>query len=157
MSGPCNGSLISSSISSCNGSLISSSCAASIDICTGSDAAHDGAAALPAAAHDGAMGAATAPVPVGAAAGVGGVTEEEVDEAGVGVAEEARKEEAEEDVEVAVVLDAALMRSIEETEAASSPPLPALAPGERGPLLAVGGGRLCRSDPWLRVAGRASR
>jgi hypothetical protein len=104
------------------------------------------------------MGAATAPVPVGAAAGVGGVTEEEVEEAGVGVAEEARKEEADEDVEVAVVLDAALMRSIEETEAASRPPLPvAWAPGARGPLLAVGGGRLCRSDPWLRVAGRASR
>ena len=153
MSGPCNGSLISSSISSCNGSPISSSCAASIDMCR----SDDGAAALPAAAHDGAKGAATAPVPVGAAAGVGGVTEEEVEEAGVGVAEEARKEEADEDVEVAVVLDAALMRSIEETEAASSPPLPALAPGERGPLLAVGGGRLCRSDPWLRVAGRASR
>lgn len=153
MSGPCNGSLISSSISSCKGSPISSSCAASIDMCR----SDDGAAALPAAAHDGAKGAATAPVPVGAAAGVGGVTEEEVEEAGVGVAEEARKEEADEDVEVAVVLDAALMRSIEETEAASRPPLPALAPGERGPLLAVGGGRLCRSDPWLRVAGRASR
>ena len=93
------------------------------------------------------------------------MTEEEVEEAGVGVAEEARREEAEEarreeaeeEVEVAVVLDAALMHSIEQTEAASSLPLPALAPGERGPLLAVGGGRLCRSDPWLRVAGRASR
>ena len=122
MSGPCNGSLISSSISSL--------CTASIDKCNEPDA---GAAA----AHDGAKGTAPAPVPVGAAAWVRGVAEEEVEEAGVGVVEEAWREEAEEDVEVAVVLDAALMRRCEEIEAASSPPLPALAPGERGPLLTV--------------------
>ena len=105
--------------------ILESLCAASIDKCNET------------AAHDGAKGTAPAPVPVGAAAWVRGVAEEEVEEAGVGVVEEAWREEAEEDVEVAVVLDAALMRRCEEIEAASSPPLPALAPGERGPLLTV--------------------